>query len=107
MRNGKISRALSREASDWKLQASWYAKSVAKSEKWKCLPLGVKVVMELYAFWPDERKRDMSNLHKLLPDALEGIIYENDRYVLVSDMDFTVDTKHPRVEIVVYPKEEA
>lgn len=105
MRNGKISRALSREASDWKKQAGWLALAEAKSKKWNCLPVGVKVVMELYVYWPDERKRDMNNLHKLLPDALEGIIFENDQYVLIRDMDFTVDRKHPRVECVIYPKE--
>lgn len=104
-RNGRTARALSREASDWKLQAAWYAKAVAKTKKWKCLPVGVKVVMELYAYWPDERKRDMNNLHKLLPDALEGIIFENDQYVLIRDMDFSVDTKHPRVECIIFPKE--
>ena len=105
MRNDKISRALSREASDWKKQAGWLALAEAKSKKWNCLPVGVKVVMELYVYWPDERKRDMNNLHKLLPDAFEGIIFENDQYVLIRDMDFTVDRKHPRVECVIYLKE--
>lgn len=90
MRNGKISRALSREASDWKKQAGWLALAEAKFKKWNCLPVGVKVVMELYVYWPD---------------ALEGIIFENDQYVLIRDMDFTVDRKHPRVECVIYPKE--
>lgn len=49
-RNGKISRALSREASDWKKQAGWLALAEAKAKKWKCLPVGVKVVMELYVY---------------------------------------------------------
>ena len=36
---------------------------------------------------------------KLLCDTLEGILYPDDRYVLVQEQDFEVDKQHPRVEI--------
>ena len=55
------------------------------------------------AFWPDYRIRDMSNMHKLLPDVLQDILYDNDKWVLVRDMDFTVDKGNPRVEVKIYP----
>lgn len=65
-----------------------------------------KIVLLLWAFWPDRRPRDMNNCHKLLPDALESILYENDRCVLIRDMDFCVDPYKPRIEIIVARKEE-
>lgn len=48
----------------------------------------------------------MNNCHKLLPDALESILYENDRCVLIRDRDFCVDPYKPRIEIIVARKEE-
>ena len=65
-----------------------------------------KIVILLWAFWPDNRPHDMGNLHKLLPDALENILYENDRNVLIRDMDFSLDKKRPRIEVVVAYKKE-
>ena len=44
--------------------------------------------------------------HKLLPDALENVLFENDKNVLVRDMDFSFDAKRPRLEIVVARKDE-
>lgn len=48
----------------------------------------------------------MGNLHKLLPDAFENVLYENDRNVLIRDMDFSLDKKRPRIEVVVAYKKE-
>lgn len=67
---------------------------------------GQKVVMEILAFYPDARKRDMSNMHKLLPDSLEGILFDDDRWLLIRDIDFSVDRQNPRVEVKLYPHEE-
>ena len=58
------------------------------------------------AFWPDGRRRDMNNTHKLLCDALEGAVYLDDKMVLVRDMDFSVDRKRPRLEVCVYVKDD-
>lgn len=69
-------------------------------------PKGVKIVIEIYAFWPDERRHDMNNTHKLLCDAWEKILYEDDCYILARDMDFSVDRKAPRLECFVYRKED-
>ncbi|KKX54472.1 hypothetical protein X546_15655 [Brevibacillus borstelensis cifa_chp40] len=58
-------------------------------------------------YWPTGRKRDVENVGKLLWDALEGIVYENDRWLLPRYMDFSVDQDNPRVEIKFYRLEEA
>ncbi len=64
-------------------------------------PKGEKVILELRYFWPDRRRRDTHNLHKLICDAFEGAIYEDDQWALPRDMDFEVDRARPRLEVVV------
>lgn len=65
-----------------------------------------KLVAEVMIYWPTRRKRDVENVGKLLWDALEGIVYENDRWLLPRYMDFAVDKHNPRVEIRFYRMEE-
>lgn len=97
-------RILTEAARNWKLLAGYEAQHHARRDGWELKPKGVKVVLELYAFWPDARRHDMNNLHKLLCDAWEGILYEDDCYVLARDMDFSIDRKCPRLEVFVYEK---
>lgn len=99
-------RILTTEASNWKLVAAWTAIAEKKEQGWEMPGADEKVVLELYAYWPDYRRRDMNNCHKLLCDALEGQLYLDDKMVLVRDMDFDIDRKNPRIEVYVYPKEE-
>jgi crossover junction endodeoxyribonuclease RusA len=61
-----------------------------------------KLVAEVTIFWPSRRKRDVENVGKLLWDALEGVVYDNDRWLLPRYMDFAVDKLNPRVEIRFY-----
>ena len=49
----------------WINDAQCVAK-VAKREQGWILSQGAKLVMELWAFWPDNRRRDVHNLHKLI-----------------------------------------
>lgn len=103
---GMKNRVLTTEASNWKLTAAWIAKAEINAHGWKMPGADEKVVLELYAYWPDHRRRDMNNCHKLLCDALESWLYLDDKMVLVRDMDFDIDRKNPRIEVYVYPKEE-
>jgi crossover junction endodeoxyribonuclease RusA len=93
-------RILTKDGQNWLHQAQWTAKAEAKKQGWNITD-GVKLIMEIWTYWPDNRRRDTHNSHKLLCDALEGVLYVNDRFVLVRDMDFTVDKHNPRVEIVL------
>ena len=104
---GRRGRMLTEVAKNWKLQAGYTAKAVAMASGWKFTPAGEKIVLEIYAYWPDRRKHDMNNLHKLLCDALEGVLYENDSAVLCRDMDYGVDTKYPRIQVTVLLKTDA
>src|SRR3972149_3737299 len=64
-----------------------------------------KLIMDLWFYFPDKRRRDTHNCLKILLDSLEGIIYEDDKMVLPRIQDFQVDKKNPRVEIEIREKE--
>lgn len=58
-----------------------------------------KVRVKIWAFFPNKIKRDVHNALKTLIDALEGVIFEDDQYVLVQVQDFDYDKENPRFEI--------
>ncbi len=103
---GRRGRTLTEVARNWKLITGYAAKATAISYHWQMPQRNQKIVLEVKAYWPDQRRHDMNNLHKLLCDALEGILYLDDCMVLVRDLDFSVDRKNPRLEITVYEKED-
>jgi hypothetical protein len=68
-----------------------------------------KVVVEVWAYFPDNQKRDTNNAFKLMMDALEGIIYDNDYYALPRIMDFEILDKNnpdvrPHFKLNIYRK---
>ena len=96
----KGQRILTNAAKMWVLYAGIKAKTAAQKHGWAFSSSG-KLVMEIWAYWPDNKKRDIHNLHKLIADAFEDILYKDDRNVLIRDMDFYIDRENPRVEICV------
>lgn len=66
---------------------------------------GVWLICELKFFFPDRRRRDAHNMHKLVMDALEHIVFKDDRWVLVRDMYVGMDKNYPRIEVKIYPQE--
>lgn len=62
---------------------------------------GEQVVLRLWFYWPDRRRRDTHNALKALLDAFEGVLYEDDKDVLPQIMGATVDRENPRIEVEV------
>lgn len=71
---------------DWRMMAeiSWEAAGMTAPTK------GKKVYVDAYFILPDKKIRDVSNVLKLLMDALEGVVYENDYYALPRIMDMQI-----------------
>lgn len=82
----------------WSRQAGWEARRWRKSAHWQPT-VDQKIIADIWTYWPDCKIRDTHNLYKILFDALEGILYDNDRWVLARQRDFAVDFAHPRIEI--------
>ena len=75
-----------------------------KSQKYELEEEGVWLVCELTFYFPDLRRRDASNMHKLVLDSLEHICFVDDRWVLVRDMHVALDKENPRIEVKLYPE---
>lgn len=67
--------------------------------QWETQEVGTKVVADMVFYLPDEKVRDTHNAKKLLLDSLEGIVHENDMWILDRTIDFKFDPKFPRIEL--------
>jgi Holliday junction resolvase RusA-like endonuclease len=93
-----------------RLKEKWEALAImwAKDNGWETTKKE-KVVIELTAHFPNDNIiRDTNNAFKLLMDALEGIIYDNDHYALPRVMDFkkVKDGERPYFEVNIYKKDD-
>jgi len=105
-RNIAINRRITtKEGQRWVKEVQLLARECISRQKW-IMSREEKLVAEVMIFWPTRRKRDVENVGKLLWDALEGIVYENDHWLLPRYMDFQVDKHNPRVEIRFYRQSE-
>lgn len=65
------------------------------------LKKNIWIYIDMVFYFPDRRIRDSHNCLKILLDALEGLVYENDMNVLPRIQSVEYDKENPRVELVV------
>ena len=85
------------EAKSWQVEAGYLARLWWGRKD----VLARKLVLRIWVYWPDNRRRDCDNLTKCIADALTGIVWKDDCYVLPQYIDYQVDKKSPRIEIEV------
>lgn len=98
-----VARTFTKTAQTWMDDAIKRTMEIVSSASWTALDC--KTVVEITVYFPDNRRRDASNLQKALLDALEkGGVYVNDRWALSRIMDFHVASKkeEARVELTIY-----
>ncbi|MEF2965072.1 RusA family crossover junction endodeoxyribonuclease [Paenibacillus sp. M1] len=83
---------------------AWLEDTVYRATQWRQMnewsTASCKVIVRLWFYFPDKRRRDTHNGFKVLLDALEdGGIYEDDKLALPRVMDWEVDRQNPRIEI--------
>lgn len=98
--NTKTGRKLSPIAESKLEEWKWIARQWAIQNHWKTTE-NEKVILRLWWYLNDNRKKDTHNAKKLLLDSLEGVIYDNDYYALDRTIDFGIDRENPRIEIEV------
>ena len=64
-------------------EAKRYQRDVADVVRGKVPLLSGGVILQLLFHPPDRRRRDLDNMLKVIIDALEGYVYENDSQVLL------------------------
>lgn len=101
-------RRLSQAAEDLFNRWNGLAQIWAEKNNWQ-MTEGEKVVVEIDTYFPnDRRKRDTSNALKLMLDALEGVIYDNDFFALPRQNDFhyVKEGEKPYFKLNIFKKSE-
>jgi len=75
---------------------------IMKEQEFEIFPNDTKIRMDMWFHFPDARKRDTHNTFKIPIDAMEGILYYNDYWVLPNIVDFDIDRKNPRLDLKLY-----
>lgn len=96
-------RFMSKKGMEYMQKASMLVEQAVNIQNYQLEEEGVWLVCELTFYFPDKRRRDCHNTHKVVLDALEHIAFKEDRWVLVRDMYVGLDKKNPRIEVKIYP----
>lgn len=75
----------------------WEARAQYRGE-----PMAGPLKVEVYLFWPDNRKHDTDN-NKALFDALNGIVWLDDGQIFRQTVEKFLGQANPHVEIIVSP----
>lgn len=87
---------LSKKYRDAKDTLKWEIKS-----QWHREPLTDDVVLDIIFFFGNKRKNDIDNQIKIILDAAEGILFEDDSQVKELHIYKKYDKENPRTEILV------
>lgn len=72
-----------------------------EEQHWKVPTKSTWLYIDMVYYFPDRRRRDASNCLKILLDAIEGRVYQDDMYALPRIQSVEYDKENPRVEITV------
>lgn len=64
-------------------------------------PIKGGVVVSLFFYFGDKRRRDVSNHEKLLGDSMNKIVFDDDSQIIKMILERSYDKKNPRVEVEV------
>ena len=92
--NGRM--LLSKKYRDTKDALAWEIRS-----QWQNKPLTGDVTMNIVQYFGDKRKRDCDAYIKIIMDAGEGILYEDDSQVNELCVTKQIDKESPRIEVSV------
>lgn len=87
-------------ARQWKKLARAACAIQAYQQGWEPLDTWVRVVFK--AYWPDNMRRDPTNVHKVVCDALTTVAYTDDKFALAHDEIPALDAANPRIEITCF-----
>lgn len=89
--------ALGAKGKAWKAEA--YKEAKRQLEDW--VVCNDKVILDIWVWWPNRRRRDLDNLMKLLGDSLNHAVYTDDRFAIPRFQDYGFDKVNPRIVIKV------
>lgn len=96
-------RILSKDGKKVKIEIQNAATEQMEKQNWDYdYTVGDYIYMDTLIYF-NRTGRDDNNVYKLLCDALEKIVYENDSRVLIRTQRILYDTENPRVEVKLSP----
>ena len=99
--NGKIGSANPARSTGYKQKVALYFNASKRSIDW---PLDGRFTMSIKVYWPDARRRDLSNLAKGVEDSLIGLAYNDDSQIDEIHLFGTIDRERPRIEVRIERK---
>ena len=87
---------LTSDGRDTKLDYQWQAKM-----QWKNPVILDEIELNIRLFFPDGRRRDWDNWHKISMDSLNGIVWKDDKQIYKATVEKFIDKRNPRIEIDV------
>ena len=87
---------MTKRGKEKKKQYQWEAKAQYKGK-----PLKGDLKMEIVLFFKDLRKHDIDNYNKLVLDALQSFLYEDDKQIKHLTIHKQIDRLEPRIEVQV------
>lgn len=95
---GRKYRVKTDDAETWEEMCIILTKQWINYNKW--IQTSEKVIVRIWFYWKDNRRRDTHNCLKLLLDSLQKAgVYHDDQTALPQIMDYEVNKKNPRIEI--------
>ena len=96
---GKGTKCLTKEAKAYIERTQHICLEAMQACQWKKDNENVWYHMDLQFYFPDKRIRDSHNCLKILMDSLEGVLFDNDYFVMPRIQHVGYDKEHPRIEI--------
>lgn len=87
---------LTKKYRDTKETLSWEIKS-----QWPKDPLTGEIVLNIIQYFGDNRRRDIDAYLKIILDAAEGVLYEDDTQIVELNVIKAKDLGNPRIELSV------
>ena len=85
----------------WEETVGWYANNAMSRGGHDILT--VPLMLSVIFYREHERKADLDNLVKSIQDGMNGIVYEDDKQVVVLNARVLYEQETPRVEVEIVP----
>lgn len=76
-----------------------YIYQVEQQYNWPIIEDSLLLIVKYY--FPDNRRRDRDNRHKLICDSMTWIVYKDDSQIKEASVEMLVDKEKPRIEIYI------
>ena len=84
-----------------------WMRELAEKVKLLEIPKAERYEVEVFGKFTDERRPDLSNLHKVIGDALQEGLGVNDKYFFFKDRGYVLGFFDPELVITIVPQKES